>query len=104
METIEGWTNLNRLPVFMTATCELFRFDDPDLYSAGEAILFNPSGGGIALLTTTRTVYSSGNQQVNRAFFETALNKHVGRRLGTFTATPKTQVKSPPTPTAATSV
>ena len=82
METIEGWTNLNRLPLFMTATCELFRFDDPDLYSAGEAILFNPNGGGISLLTTTRTVYSSGNQQVNRAFFETALNKHVGRRLG----------------------
>ena len=82
METIEGWTNLNRLPLFMTATCELFRFDDPDIYSAGEAVLFNPSGGGIALLTTTRTVYSSGNQQVNRAFFETALNKHVGRRLG----------------------
>ena len=82
METIEGWTNLNRLPLFMTATCELFRFDDPDLYSAGEAMLFNPNGGGIALLTTTRTVYSSGNQQVNRAFFETALNKHVGRRIG----------------------
>ena len=82
LETIQDWTNVNRLPVFMTATCELFRFDDPDTYSAGEAILFNPNGGGVALLTTTRTVYSSGNQQVNRAFFETALNKQVGRRLG----------------------
>ena len=82
LETIDSWTNLNRLPLFMTATCELFRFDDPDTYTAGEGILFNPNGGGIALLTTTRTVYSSGNQQVNRAFFETALNKSVGRRLG----------------------
>ena len=77
METIQAWTNLQSMPVFMTATCELFRFDDPELYSAGEAILFNPNGGGISLLTTTRTVYSSGNQQVNRAFFET-----VGRRSG----------------------
>ena len=82
LETINAWTNLRRLPVFMTATCELFRYDDPDIYSAGEAILFNPQGGGVALLTTTRTVYSSGNQQVNRAFFETALDDTQGRRLG----------------------
>ena len=82
LETIQGWTNLRRLPVFMTATCELFRYDDPDTYSAGEAILFNPQGGGVALLTTTRTVYSSGNQQVNRAFFETALDDVQGRCLG----------------------
>ncbi len=82
LETIQGWSNLRRLPVFMTATCELFRYDDPDIYSAGEAILFNPEGGGVALLTTTRTVYSSGNQQVNRAFFETALNDVEGRCLG----------------------
>lgn len=82
LETIEAWTNLRRLPVFMTATCELFRYDDPETYSAGEAILFNPEGGGVALLTTTRTVYSSGNQQVNRAFFETALDDTQGRCLG----------------------
>ena len=82
METIESWSNLTRLPVFMTATCELFRHDDPDIYSAGEAILFNPDGGAIALLTTTRTVYSLGNQQVNSAFFETALIDEPGRCLG----------------------
>ena len=82
LETIQAWSNLRRLPVFMTATCELFRYDDPDTYSAGEAILFNPQGGGVALLTTTRTVYSSGNQQVNRAFFETALDDAQGRCLG----------------------
>ena len=82
LETIQGWRNRRRLPVFMTATCELFRYDDPDIYSAGEAILFNPDGGGVALLTTTRTVYSAGNQQVNRAFFETALNDVGGRCLG----------------------
>ena len=82
METIQSWRNLKRLPVFMTATCELFRYDDPDVYSAGEAILFNPQGGGVALLTTTRTVYSAGNQQVNRAFFETALEDAQGRCLG----------------------
>lgn len=82
LETIQAWRNRRRLPVFMTATCELFRYDDPDIYSAGEAILFNPNGGGVALLTTTRTVYSAGNQQVNRAFFETAMDDSEGRCLG----------------------
>ena len=62
LETIQAWTNLRRLPVFMTATCELFRYDDPDTYSAGKPFCSIPRGR-VALLTTTRTVYSSGNQQ-----------------------------------------
>lgn len=75
LQTIQGWSNVTRLPLFMTATCELFRHDDSDVYSAGEAILFNPDGGGAALFTTTRTVYSNGNEQINAAFFSTALDK-----------------------------
>ena len=34
--TIQNWTNYNRMPVFMTATCEFSRFDDHDRVSAGE--------------------------------------------------------------------
>merc|ERR1711965_410700 len=40
LETIQSWTNRRRLPVFMTATCELFRHAAPETSSAGEAILF----------------------------------------------------------------
>ena len=75
LQTIEGWRNLTKLPVFMTATCELFRYDDPDVYSAGEAILFNPEGGGMGLLTTTRTVFTGGNAQINESFYETAMDR-----------------------------
>jgi hypothetical protein len=71
--TIQSWTNINRLPVFMTATCELARFDDPEFRSAGELIVMNPNGGAIAMLTTTRIVFSGSNQQLNRAFFDIAL-------------------------------
>ena len=97
LETIQGWRNLRRLPVFMTATCELFRYDDPEVTSAGEEILMNPFGGGVALLTTTRTVYSGGNQQINRAFYETALNDEQGRCLGDIYA----DTKNSPVVTAA---
>lgn len=98
LETIQAWQNRTRLPVFMTATCELFRYDDPDIFSAGEAILNNPNGGGVALLTTTRTVYSGGNQQINRAFYETALvASDADRRLGDIYA----DTKNSPVVTAA---
>lgn len=66
---IKRWTNINRLPVFVTATCEFSRFDNPYLTSAGEEVFLNPQGGAIALLSTTRIVYSSLNYQLNNAFF-----------------------------------
>lgn len=71
--TIQEWTNFNRLPVFMTATCELARFDFPEFKSAGELLVMNENGGAIAMLTTTRIVFSGSNQQLNTAFFDIVL-------------------------------
>jgi hypothetical protein len=68
--TIQNFGNYNRLPVFLTATCELARFDDPGYFSAGEALLLNPDGGAIAMLTTTRIVFSGSNQEMDQAFFD----------------------------------
>ncbi len=72
--TIQGFDNLYRLPVFLTATCELARFDDPTYKSAGELLVLNPNGGAIAMLTTTRVVFSGENFEMDLAFFEHALN------------------------------
>lgn len=69
MSQINSWSNLNRLPLFLTATCEFSRFDDYEFTSAGEQIFLNPEGGGIALLTTTRMVYSGSNFTLNKAFY-----------------------------------
>jgi hypothetical protein len=82
--TINKWENLNNLPLFITATCEFARFDDPRRTSGGEYVLINPNGGGIALLTTTRAVYSSPNLTLTTAFTEEAFNRPVGDapRLG----------------------
>ncbi len=67
--TILGWTNADRLPLFMTATCEFSRWDDPVRTSAGENVLLNPKGGGIGLMTTTRIAYSSQNQVLSNYFY-----------------------------------
>lgn len=84
ISTIKNWTNLNRLPVFMTATCELSRYDDPDFESAGELIVMNPNGAGIAMLTTTRIVFSGSNQALAEQFYRIALAdaEHPDLRLG----------------------
>ena len=68
----------------MTATCEFSRFDDHDRVSAGEYVLLNPDGGGIGLLTTTRLVYATPNEWLNRFFYDTVFDKvnDLPQRLG----------------------
>jgi hypothetical protein len=48
---INGWTNLDHMPAFLTATCEFTRVDDPGRTSAGELVFLNPNGAGICLFT-----------------------------------------------------
>ncbi|MBL4625809.1 MAG: type IX secretion system sortase PorU [Flavobacteriales bacterium] len=67
---INAWTNEHTMPLFLTATCEFSRYDDPQRTAAGEYVLLNPRGGAIALLTTTRLVYSGGNYSLMDNFFE----------------------------------
>ena len=66
---INSWSNYTNLPVFVTATCEFTRYDDPSRISAGELVHLNPEGGGIALFTTSRLVYSAPNFTLNRNFY-----------------------------------
>jgi hypothetical protein len=68
---INSWTNFNKLPVFITATCEFSRFDNPSMSSAGELVLLNPDGGGVALLTTTRLAFAQSNLTLNRRIYDT---------------------------------
>lgn len=79
----EGWTseriylikdilsmkNRNKLPLFMTATCEFSRFDCPGGVSAGEHLILKPRGGAIALFTTVRLVFSIPNFKLNESFY-----------------------------------
>ncbi len=66
---ILGWTNANKLPLFVTATCSFTGYDDPNFVTAGEEVLLQPAGGGIGLFTTVRSVYSSSNERLTKAVF-----------------------------------
>ncbi len=72
---IQNWTNIDRLPLFVTATCEFSRFDDYDHVSAGEWVLLNNVGGGIGLFSTTRLVYSSLNYIINNNLYNYIFEK-----------------------------
>lgn len=70
---INELSNAERLPIFVTATCEFGRYDDPTLIaqngeSGAEKLILKQEGGAIALITTTRPVYAFTNYDVNRAF------------------------------------
>lgn len=81
---INSWSNKDDMPLFVTATCEFSRFDDPERISAGEYVCVNPFGGGIALLTTTRPTFGQPNFSLNKSimnhiFFESDADSN---RLG----------------------
>lgn len=66
---INSWTNEDKLPLFITATCEFTRYDDPTRVSAGEFVFLNDNGGAIALLSTTRATFASSNLALNLAIY-----------------------------------
>jgi hypothetical protein len=72
-DDIQNWSNAGRLPIFVTATCEFSRYDDPERFAAGEMALINQNGGAVALYTTVRLVNSGSNY---------ALNQYILNRIG----------------------
>lgn len=81
---IDSWTNYANLPVFLTATCEFARYDDPARVSAGEKIFLNDRGGAISLFTTARATYAGSNFIVSTNFYKIALKRTNGKypRMG----------------------
>jgi hypothetical protein len=81
---IFSWKNEDNLPLFVTATCEFGRYDDPARNSGAELILMAKKNGGIGLVTTTRPVFSNTNFYLNNAFYQAVFESVAGQmpRLG----------------------
>lgn len=81
---ISKLTNRQKLPLFVTATCDFAKYDDPIRVSGGEQLLLSPNGGAIGMVCTTRPVFAHTNFPVNQAFHESVLKKVNGKypRLG----------------------
>lgn len=68
------------LPLVVAATCDFVQFDD-QILSAGEELLFNPTGGGIGILAAARAVYAGPNYNLDKLFCETLFKKQNGEHL-----------------------
>jgi hypothetical protein len=79
LSDIQNLQNHEKLPCFVTATCEFSRFDDPGLKSAGEYLITNPIGGASAMVTTVRPVYEGPNVSLQTAFYTYAFIPYQGR-------------------------
>ena len=81
---IQSWKNINALHLFVSATCEFTKFDDPNRISAGEWLALNPTGGAIALMTTTRSVYFGVNTATGTAFYNNVFERDANMEPKTF--------------------
>ncbi|MFN7910951.1 MAG: type IX secretion system sortase PorU [Bacteroidota bacterium] len=68
--SINNWSNFNKLPLMITATCEFSRLDDPERTSAGEYVMLNPKGGAVGLFTTVRVAFAETNEYLNNVLFK----------------------------------
>ena len=59
--------NSPRLPLWVTAACDVSPFDMEE-ENIGQTALLNPRGASMGILTTTRTVLADANRELNRRF------------------------------------
>ena len=74
-DMVNTWSNINKLPLFITATCDFAPYDNPFINSLGEDILLREKNGAIGLMTTTRVVFAFSNRIMNANYLNFALQK-----------------------------
>jgi len=79
---LESLSN-TRLPLIITATCDYGRFDG-NITAGSELFLTKTGGGAIALITSSRVVYSPQNANLNKQLLDHIFEKKDGKpsRLG----------------------
>ncbi len=77
---VNSFDNENRLPLFITATCDFALYDNPTVNSLGENLLIRPKTGAIALMTTSRVVFAYSNRIINNNYLQIALQPDSNNR------------------------
>lgn len=71
--TIPQLTNLTTLTLFVAATCDFGRYDDPQAQSGAELLVAWPQGGAIGVVSSTRVSIDPYNVELNSDFFSALL-------------------------------
>ncbi len=62
-------TNTTRLPVFIAASCDIGKFNDPTVQSLGERLLITPGRGAIGVVSATELALSGQNSNLNQSLY-----------------------------------
>lgn len=71
LSDVNSYSNVDRLPLFVTSTCTYGRFDLPDIVSGAEAFLLAPAGA-VAVISASRPI--SHIERFNNDVIQFALN------------------------------
>ncbi len=72
-DELNRFNNPDKLPLFITASCDFAPHDDPTKNALGSGVLTANANGAIALLTTTRLVFAYSNRIINDNYLKIAL-------------------------------
>ncbi|MDE3235358.1 MAG: type IX secretion system sortase PorU [Bacteroidota bacterium] len=72
---LQQFNNADKLPLFITATCDFAPYDDPAKNAIGGQLLYGDATGAIALMTTTRVVFAYSNRIMNDNYLQVLLQR-----------------------------
>lgn len=72
------FVNAEKLPLFVAASCDVGRFNDPRVQSLGERLLVAKGGGTVAVISATELAYSQFNFSLNRDLYAKLFQRDVG--------------------------
>ena len=64
------FVNASKLPLFVAASCDVGKFNDPRVQSLGERLLFGVGGGTIAVISASEIAFSFPNVTFNYALYD----------------------------------
>lgn len=69
------FVNASRLPLFVAASCDVGKFNDPRVQSLGERLLFGANGGTLAVISASEIAFSGANVDLNYALYSNLFNR-----------------------------
>ena len=69
-DMIDNWENYDRLPVWIIASGDVIKNDEPGMQSIGEKLVLKNNGGSIAAFGSTQANYASTNAVINSCLID----------------------------------
>ncbi len=68
-------TNVSKPAVFVAASCDVGKYDDPSVQSLGERLVMNTGGGCVAVISATELAFSFQNAELNRVLYDSIFRR-----------------------------